>query len=290
MSILQSVIKANLDNIRTYLPESKKADDSFAFLIFAMTSLLDITITEAILCSTEGSGDGGIDSIYIDETEENIFIHIFQTKYRTNLKRGIGKNEIDLTIAKIEEIFQGNEVENQSEIIKTRIEEIRDIIKAKGVLKMPEVYIYFVVNTYKPDESAKERVTIMEEKGNYTVFFYDGNDLLQAIDKSKQKDCKIGIISYRDILYLGADKKLGDVKGIVTTVSATELVKIYENAGRDKALSRNIRYFLGNNRINKKIKETASSADDSKYFWFLNNGVTIVCDKFSFTEMHLEIK
>ena len=284
MSIIQSVIKANLDNIRVDLPESRTDSDSFAFLIFAMTSLLDITTNEAILCSTEGSGDGGIDAIYIDETEDNIIIHIFQSKYRSNLNKSIGKNEIDLTIAKVEEIFQGNEVENQAEIIKARIEEIRDIIKEKGTLKMPEVHIHFVVNTHKPDDSEKERVKLLEEKGNYFVFFYDGNDLLQAIDKSKQKECKILITTYRDILYLGADKKLGDVRGIVTTVSALELVKIYEAAGRDKVLSRNIRYFLGNSRINKKIRETASSVDDSKYFWFLNNGVTIVCAKFSFTD------
>jgi hypothetical protein len=284
MSIIQSVISANLENIREYLPESVKMKDSFAFLIFAMTSVLDITINEAIPCVTDGFGDGGIDAIYIDETEDNIVIHFFQTKYRTALSKGIGKNEIDLTIAKIEEIFQGSDVENQSKIMKERIDEIRNIIKEKGQLKMPESHVHFVVNTHKPNESDSERAKLLEEKGNYFVFFYGGEDILQLIDKSKQKDCKIGITTYKDILHLGADKKLGDVKGIVTTVSAAALVKIYDIAGRDKALSRNIRYFLGDNRINRKIRETADSLTDSKYFWFLNNGVTIVCDKFSFTD------
>lgn len=284
MSIIQSVIKANLDNLRAYLPESKKDSDSYAFLIFAMTSILDVTINEAILCSTEGSGDGGIDGIYIDETEDNIFIHIFQSKYRTNFDKGIGKNEIDLTIAKVEEIFQGALVENQSPVIASRIEEIRDIIKEKGALKMPEVHIHFAVNTFKPKDAEKERVKQLEGKGNYFAYFYDGNDLLQMLDRSKQKDSKINVTTYKDILYLGADKRLGDVRGIVATISAQALVNIYETGGRDKALSRNIRYFLGNNRINKKIRHTAASKDDSKYFWFLNNGVTIVCDKFSFTD------
>lgn len=284
MSIIQSVIKANLDNLRTYLPENKRDSDSYAFLIFAMTSVLDVTINEAVLCSTEGSGDGGIDGIYIDETEDNIRIHIFQSKYRTNLDKGIRKNEIDLTIAKVEEIFQGVSIENQSPVITSRIEEIRDFIKEKGALKMPEVHIHFMVNTFKPKDAEKERVKQLEEKGSYFVHFYDGADLLQILDRSKQKDSKINITTYKDILYLGADKKLGDVRGIVATISAQELVNIYETAGRDKALSRNIRYFLGNNRINKKIRYTAASKDESKYFWFLNNGVTIVCDKFSFTD------
>jgi hypothetical protein len=284
MSIVQTVIEANLDNIRNSLPENRKNDDSYAFLIFAITSILGITINEAILSSTEGGGDGGIDAIYIDETEDNIIIHIFQSKYRTNLKKGIGKNEIDLTIAKIEEIFQGHKADNQSEIMKTRIEEIRDIIKDKGRLKSPEKRIYFVVNTHKPEEHEKERAKMLEDKGNYYISYHDGNDLLQAIDNSKQKAYKINIITYKDILYLGTDKKLGDVRGIVATISAEELINIYKSSGQDKILSRNIRYFLGNNKINRKIKETASSAKDSKYFWFLNNGVTIACDQFSFTD------
>ncbi|MEK7273919.1 MAG: AIPR family protein, partial [Candidatus Desantisbacteria bacterium] len=283
MSIIQSVIQANLDNLKPYLPESKKESDSFAFLIFAITSTLDITINEAILCSTEGKGDGGIDAIYIDETEDNIIIHIFQTKYRTNLDKGIGKNEIDLTIAKVEEIFQGNIVENQSPIIGSRIEEIRDIIQEKAALKMPEVHIHFAVNTFTPNETDKERAKQLEEKGNYFVFFYDGNDLLQVINRSKLKDCKINVTTYKDILCF-ADRRLGDVRGIVANISAQELINIYEAAGRDKALSRNIRYFLGNNKINKKIRQTASSINEAKYFWFSNNGVTIVCDKFSFTD------
>lgn len=281
MSIIQSVIKANLDNLNPYLPESNKNSDSFAFLIFAITSILDITTNEAILCSTEGKGDGGIDAIYINETEDNIIIHFFQTKYRTNLNKGIGKNEIDLTIAKVEEIFRGNIVENQSPIIASRIEEIRDIIKEKGALKMPEVHIHFAVNTFTPNESDKERAKQLEEKDNYFVFFYDSNDLLQAIDKSKRNDCTVNITTYNDIFYLGADKKFGNVRGIVATISAQELINIYTTTGRDRSLSRNIRYFLGNNKINKKIRQTASSINEAKYFWFLNNGVTIVCDKFS---------
>ncbi|PIP39641.1 hypothetical protein COZ13_01910 [Candidatus Desantisbacteria bacterium CG_4_10_14_3_um_filter_40_18] len=284
MSILQSVLKANLDNLNPYLPEDKKNSDSFAFLVFAITSILDITINEAILCSTEGSGDGGIDAIYIDETENNIIIHIFQTKYRTNFNKSIGKNEIDLTIAKVEEIFQGYTVENQSPIIASRIEEIRDIIQEKSDLKMPEIYLYFAVNTSTPNEADKERARQLEEKGNYTVLFYDSNDLLQAAADKSKKDCKINVTTHKNILYLDADEKLGDVRGIVATISAQQLINIYKTGGWDRVLSRNIRYFLGNNKINKKIKQTASNIEEAKYFWFLNNGVTITCDKFSFTD------
>lgn len=48
MSIIWSVIKANLDNLRAYLPESKKDADSSAFLSFALTSILDVTIKKPL--------------------------------------------------------------------------------------------------------------------------------------------------------------------------------------------------------------------------------------------------
>ncbi|WP_420264881.1 AIPR family protein [Candidatus Magnetominusculus dajiuhuensis] len=281
-SIYQTLIGAHLDNIRGNLPKNRQKDDSYAFLIFAMTSLLDISMNEAVLSYTDGRDDGGIDAIYIDETKDSLIINIFQSKYRRNQKYGIGKNEIDLTIAKVEEIFRGKESKRESETMKTRIAEIRDIIKS--TLKMHEVRIYFVVNTHKPAESEKDRVKMLEEKDNYYVFFYDGSDILKVRDKSKQKESKIKITTYKDILYLSTDKKLGDIRGMVATISAEELINIYLSSGHDKILSRNIRYYLGTNRINRKIRETASSVKDSKYFWFLNNGVTIICDRFSFND------
>lgn len=42
----------------------------------------------------------------------------------------------------------------------------------------------------------------------------------------------------------------------------------------------NVRKYLGNlGTVNKDIRDTCSDEDTSHLFWFLNNGVTIVCDK-----------
>lgn len=51
----------------------------------------------------------------------------------------------------------------------------------------------------------------------------------------------------------------------------------------------NIRVFLKyRSRINRNIKETALSEDNYKFFYF-NNGITLICDKFSYEERRAPI-
>ena len=42
----------------------------------------------------------------------------------------------------------------------------------------------------------------------------------------------------------------------------------------------NLRPFLGTvGKVNQEIDKTCTDIKDSKLFWFLNNGVTMICDK-----------
>jgi hypothetical protein len=50
---------------------------------------------------------------------------------------------------------------------------------------------------------------------------------------------------------------------------------MYENAGI-RLFARNVRGFLGDTQINRNMKETLHK--EPEFFWYYNNGVTIVCD------------
>lgn len=74
---------------------------------------------------------------------------------------------------------------------------------------------------------------------------------------------------------------------MICTVEASEIVRIItdpENPGfvnRD-IFNDNVRVYLSRtNRINRKIIESALS-DNNPLFWYLNNGITITCDSFSY--------
>lgn len=67
-------------------------------------------------------------------------------------------------------------------------------------------------------------------------------------------------------------------KSRVFTCKGKELAKIY-NDHRDAIFQQNVRYSLGlrPKSINRQILETAIDTTRDVYFWYFNNGITIVC-------------
>jgi len=73
-----------------------------------------------------------------------------------------------------------------------------------------------------------------------------------------------------------------DVKGMISTIKADELIRLFNRYGNN-LFQKNIRFSLGENIINTKIIKSASEFDTRDKFWFLNNGITVVCDDYEKT-------
>lgn len=79
----------------------------------------------------------------------------------------------------------------------------------------------------------------------------------------------------------------GFAKGLIGTVRGAEIVRLiadpdFPQEVDDSLFEDNIRIYLGEeNDINRKILSTALSGQNSQ-FWYLNNGITIVCDRMEY--------
>lgn len=79
----------------------------------------------------------------------------------------------------------------------------------------------------------------------------------------------------------------GFAKGLIGTVRGDEIVRLITDRNfpqevDDTLFEDNIRLYLGEeNDINRKILTTALS-DKNSQFWYLNNGITIVCDRMDY--------
>ena len=74
----------------------------------------------------------------------------------------------------------------------------------------------------------------------------------------------------------------GDTKALVCTVSGSDIAKAAQTQPRDSIFDLNVRPFYGTKgKVNRDILATGTS-DEAIRFWFLNNGVTMVCDTFDF--------
>ncbi|KAJ3063113.1 hypothetical protein HK102_008563, partial [Quaeritorhiza haematococci] len=71
------------------------------------------------------------------------------------------------------------------------------------------------------------------------------------------------------------------LKGLVCSVPGTEIARVVNGDSLGYVFDSNVRRFLGSRgAVNSDIRSTCTSAEDGRLFWFLNNGITIVCDRF----------
>ena len=72
------------------------------------------------------------------------------------------------------------------------------------------------------------------------------------------------------------------VRSILCTVSGADLAKLAQIEPRDAIFDSNVRGNLGlGGQVNKSIYNTASNDGGAENFWFMNNGITMVCDDLS---------
>jgi len=69
------------------------------------------------------------------------------------------------------------------------------------------------------------------------------------------------------------------LKGVICTAQAREIARIVNDDPSESVFDLNVRRFLGvRGSVNSDILRTCTNPETSLQFWFLNNGITIVCD------------
>jgi hypothetical protein len=71
------------------------------------------------------------------------------------------------------------------------------------------------------------------------------------------------------------------IQSWVVTMTGADVGKLYRQAGT-RIFARNIRGYLGDTKINREMQRTIKK--DPQNFWYLNNGVTVVCNEARFEQ------
>lgn len=104
-------------------------------------------------------------------------------------------------------------------------------------------------------------------------------DLIQQRERNdKVVSEKISYEFHQDAANM-LDYYIKDFNGVICSVRGEEIARLVENNG-DNLFEANIRKFLGDNKVNMAILDTCKSESNSQFFWFFNNGITIVCEDF----------
>jgi hypothetical protein len=246
---------------------------------------------------TDGDAEFGIDSVNIEKKDNGGFIvRILSCKY----SGGFSYGHVDKMRKGLKKIFYEDDYKTLTNgNLKKKAEKIREIKS-----KIQEVKIYYCVNSgFDLDENneadecvkskkdlLKELLGIFDKKYSKDVSvdfsFFNAKALYEKRIRnenplSKRNDIRI---KYKeDINEFNKSKKIelnsGKIEGGIITVSAVEFKRLLKECG-DWIFHYNIRKFKGENFVNSGIKDTIKS-EAKEQFWFLNNGVVLVCESAS---------
>lgn len=284
-------IKAEVTKIKKSFEDEK---ESLSFLRFCASLIFNLKLEEIDEILTEGYDDLGADAIYLNIDDENkeFQLNIIQGKYnKTDCEKEIYNTEIGETIIdKFRNIFDylfGTSEENSfvNDEIKTKKEEYGVLIENGYTLKNVNFYVCHLGFKISPrtNEVWMRWLQEIHFKNNIHLINYGLLDLYRLYDDSKTLTITENVQFYGKFFEFPTP----DVKGLVSTIEGKRLVNLYKEYG-NKLFQKNIRYSLGENLINKKIINSAISEDNRDKFWFLNNGITIVCKKYTKTSPQTE--
>lgn len=278
MAILKKVLAERFVPLPTLPPlldttkpaaEQQAKQLSRAFSAFVLHKMLDITPQTAAASVVDDFHDKGIDAIYYDAPKETLYL--LQTKLKESEQF---KQDDALPFCEGVRLLLKQEFAVFNKNVTDRQVEIEEALDACSHIKLVVPYAGDGVSKTASDalKSLLDDEDLDEERLHKQVTYYTSVDIVRDLLAEKSYPpvhTNIALQKYERIesprsTYYGV-ARLGD------------LVALHQIYG--KALyERNIRYFLGSSKsdVNKAIKSTLYDAPGD--FFYLNNGVTAVCD------------
>lgn len=273
--------------VQAYLdPDNGIDKPQKAFPILMVATLLNVSEEEAEDAITDGSMDRGVDAVYVDDREGRNSIHIFQFKYADtfeNTKKNFPSNEIDKLVSFFVDLLDLNMSLERScnPILWNKTKEIWAALEKSN----PSIEVHFCGNTMEMQAGEKERANASLSKYKYFNVHHHSLDTIVNYFVERKNSVIDEQLQIVDKDYF--DRTDGSIRGLICTVEASEIVRVITNPDNPKEVRKeifndNVRVYLSRtNKINRRIIETALS-DRSPLFWYLNNGITITCDSFSY--------
>ncbi|HCJ50273.1 MAG TPA: abortive phage resistance protein [Gallionella sp.] len=290
MDINASIIDQRLAGVQDEI-RSQAADElnicndgnklkSLAFVYLCVKTMLDLDAEAAFDCLTDGGDDFGVDAMHLTEEVDGEFsVTLFQGKYKTKLDGDseFGENAINALINAIRHIFDpAAELGTINERLKTKVETARSMIRDGYI---PRVRAIACNNGSKWNDKGQAAIELAGFGEQVSWEHVNHDVLINILQKIKPVD---------ETLRLTGKAIIEDMdfsRVCIGRIQVSEIAALMKTHG-EKLLQRNIRSYLGlhGNRVNEGIRTTLQS-DKPSDFYFFNNGLTLVCNDFSYNAL-----
>ncbi|HET7502135.1 MAG TPA: AIPR family protein [Kofleriaceae bacterium] len=258
---------------------------SAAFLVLCAKVMLELSEDEALDALTEGGNDFGVDAIELGDVSDGEFtVTLFQAKYHhENLDgvKGFPQSGVEKAVQAVRALFNPSAPVDLNPRLQAQIEEVRSLIVDGNI---PRVRFLLCSNGTSWKVPEAQAIIDREQFGDRAVFEHVNHDTLVRILQSTAP--------VKDVIQFAGKAIVEDfnyARVFLGKVPVSELARLMDSHG-DRLLERNIRRYLGlhGNRVNEAIAHTLRDAAECSNFYFYNNGITLICDRFDYNALQPE--
>lgn len=219
----------------------------------------------------DGSGDIGLDAIYIDSDD---YVHFYQFKNPNNQETGFAGGDVDKVLAGLHLILQGRHKAVANLEVRARIEEIYQTV--------PNGYKLHLVSSGRgiPGESVEKLKAFVDELRGPTSSYFQWADedlrYLQDAFYTRNLPTVEQPIVFELQRQAPYQVRSADHDSYLFHSLGRVLAGLYETHG-EKLLQQNIRVSQGDTATNTSIKQTCSGPESANFIHY-NNGVTFLCE------------
>jgi len=253
--------------------------DDNAFVTWFLRAFITEDEKQAYDSLTGKSGDKSSDAIYFDH--DNRIVFIIQGKYHLksnyNEKRSdiIALADLGRCILTIRSDGFDAILNKANPIVKKSLEETRTLIHKRDY----QLVLRYVTTGKISETNKNEGESRLEEfeQGRFETYCYiDLIKLMQDyIEGAAPPVPTVALTVQGTEVFQRHDKSHG-ITSWIFTMNGNDIGNLFKDVGI-RLFSRNIRGYLGNTEINRVMKKTIE--DEPEFFWYFNNGITIVCDE-----------
>lgn len=287
MTLRQQLIQQRTEEIAQTLSISK----DMAFLRLAHSIITGQSIHAFEMADlVDGGQDKQVDTITILENDEEADVYIISAKNTATFSSNAIiqlRNGLDWTFNKPKA-----DVQTLLNVkFKDRINDLRSVLNGVGYSNV-NISVAFVCNGLTAeisDEFKQEQKHILDvyDNGTFCSFSFQpwgADELVNRINvlekRTRKIDAKVRIrydANNPSLIKYHAE----GLKGLVCSANAKEIAQIVSADTSGSVFDSNIRRFLGTRgAVNSDILKTCTDTAVSAQFWFLNNGITVICDSF----------
>ena len=238
-----------------------------AWMIVRSCGTSDVDAAQGVV---DGFGDNGIDALWIDHDAHTI--HLVQTKWS---KKGTGSP----ALGDVHKFVQGVRDLVNAEWGKFNEKFLNHKAELEVALEDPDLKLVLMLAYTGTDPLSQDAKSIIDN------LLADMNDPIESVSFVNYSQVEI-----HELLKQSAAGRRPTIEatmydwGSITEpytafygqVEASEIAGWYQQHGT-RLFDSNIRQFLGaDTEVNDAIRETLE--DKPEHFWYLNNGVTVLCD------------